>query len=120
MDRREFEGRIIEKAQQDPAYRQRLLSDPKSVVAEELEKIRPGTTLPDQMKISVVQEDPDNLTIVLPINPADLTPDQLRGAAGGAQDVQANLAASVVQLAMIDGSNVSTVIAGIVESVAVA
>lgn len=62
--RRDFEAELIAKAWEDPSFRQRLLSDPKSVV-EELS----GEKLPNDMKVTVFQESMNSVCLVLPQNP---------------------------------------------------
>ncbi|MEI7606517.1 MAG: NHLP leader peptide family RiPP precursor [Rhodospirillaceae bacterium] len=69
MNRFEFETQIINKAFNDPAYHERLLKDPKGAISEELGKLKDGATLPDNVKVSVLQETPDQLYLVLPVNP---------------------------------------------------
>lgn len=67
MNRSEFESNIIKKASADPAYRERLLAAPKAVISEELNSLKEGAGLPADVKVSVMQETPDQLYLVLPM-----------------------------------------------------
>jgi hypothetical protein len=62
-ERAGLERRIVERAQNDPEYRARLIAAPREAVAEEL-----GLELPESLGIEVVEERPDRLTIVLPVD----------------------------------------------------
>ena len=59
--REELESRIIEQAQRDPAFRHRLLDDPKAAFADVL-----GVELPPGMTITVLEEQPGHHILVLP------------------------------------------------------
>ncbi|HTW99041.1 MAG TPA: NHLP leader peptide family RiPP precursor [Acidimicrobiales bacterium] len=61
--RHAIEGRVVRRAWADPAYRARLLEDPKAALAEEL-----GVELPEHLEVVVVEERPDRLCIVLPVD----------------------------------------------------
>jgi len=71
MTRRKFEDEIILKAWKDPEYKKRLLESPKEVLQEELRKIRPELTLPNDFQIYVHEETPNAVHMTLPVNPAD-------------------------------------------------
>ncbi|MBD2387096.1 NHLP leader peptide family RiPP precursor [Cylindrospermum sp. FACHB-282] len=58
-----LEERIIAKAIEDPAYKQRLLSDAKAVLQEELD-----ASLPDDLTVQVLQQSPKHLYLLLPID----------------------------------------------------
>jgi hypothetical protein len=64
--RRSIESRIVRRAWADPDYKRRLLADPYSAVGEEL-----GIELPPGLEVRVVEERPNSLCIVLPV---DLSP----------------------------------------------
>lgn len=86
MKRKEFEENLVQKAQSDPEFRARLLADPAGVIADELKTINQGMTLPPHVKLSVVEEGPDQLYIVLPPAPAaagSLSDAELGAIAGG-------------------------------------
>jgi hypothetical protein len=62
-ERRRLERRIVGRALADPEFRARLLASPREAVAEEL-----GVELPEQLEVVVVEERPDRLGIVLPVD----------------------------------------------------
>jgi hypothetical protein len=57
---RELEAQVIAQAVQDPAFRARLLADPKAVFAEM------GLSIPPEVKIQALQETADQYYLVLP------------------------------------------------------
>lgn len=57
----EVESRLIEQAQCDPAFRRRLLDDPKATISDFL-----GMDLPQGMTITVLEEEPGRHILVLP------------------------------------------------------
>ncbi|UKO95907.1 NHLP leader peptide family RiPP precursor [Nostoc sp. UHCC 0870] len=61
---------IIAKAMEDPAYKQRLLSDTRAVLAEEL-----GAELPEDVSVEVLQQTSKQLYLVLPIDIDELVRD---------------------------------------------
>ena len=61
--RQELESRLVEQAQRDPAFRRRLLDDPKAAVADFL-----GMDLPQGMTITVLEEQPGHHILVLPLD----------------------------------------------------
>jgi hypothetical protein len=85
--RKDFEASIISKAWRDPNYLARLRNNPNAVVQEELALLYPGAKLPVDFNVSVHEEDPKHVHIVLPVNPAvvdqTLTDEDLDQAAGG-------------------------------------
>ena len=82
--RAEMERRLIEKGLEDEAFRQRLLSDPKGAVEEEL-----GTRLPGEVRVVAVEETADTIYLVLPLRPmakqeaGELSDRELEAVAGG-------------------------------------
>jgi Nitrile hydratase, alpha chain len=70
MNRHEIESQLIERASADPAFRQRLLDDPKGAIADLL-----GVALPPGMSVTVLEEQPGQHILVLP--PAPTAPDAL-------------------------------------------
>jgi hypothetical protein len=87
MKRDEFEARIVKKAWEDPPYRQRLLANPRAVVSEELAKIKEGVSVPANVKVTVLEEKVDQIYLVIPVNPREVTgklgDKELQGVAGG-------------------------------------
>ena len=61
QSRQQLEAAIIERASTDPAFRERLLADPKSTIGDFL-----GAELPPGMKITVLVEEPGHHYLVLP------------------------------------------------------
>jgi hypothetical protein len=79
----EFHRKLIERAWKDPAFRQRLVADPKPVIEEMF-----GIELPEGLDLKVLTETQNSLYIVIPSNPAEfeekpLTSEELKGVAGG-------------------------------------
>ena len=73
----EMRSQIADRAAADAEFRARLLDDPKGAIGDEL-----GVTLPDGFKVEVHEEGADVAHIVLPPS-GNLSPDELRAAAGG-------------------------------------
>ncbi|WP_199328142.1 NHLP leader peptide family RiPP precursor [Cylindrospermum sp. FACHB-282] len=79
-----LEEKIIAKAIEDPAYKQRLLSDAKAVLQEEL-----GASLPDDLTVQVLQQSPKHLYLLLPtdidelVRNGTLSETELEAVAGG-------------------------------------
>ncbi|MEM7506488.1 MAG: NHLP leader peptide family RiPP precursor [Pseudomonadota bacterium] len=71
--RRDLEAKVIARAWRDPAFKKRLLADPKSAVADELKAAYPDFELPEDLQIKVHEEAPNKFHLVLPRNPADMT-----------------------------------------------
>jgi hypothetical protein len=61
--RAEIERRIVDRAQSDPDFRMRLLDDPRAALGELL-----GVALPERIEVQVVQERPDMMCVVLPVD----------------------------------------------------
>lgn len=73
--------RVVERATEDAAFRDRLMADPKAAVESEL-----GITIPADLTIKVVEEGANEFCIVLPPRERSgaLSDEQLAGVAGGA------------------------------------
>jgi hypothetical protein len=73
-------NRVIERAQRDESFRQRLLDDPKAAISDELD-----VEIPDSLEIRVVEEQPEEVVLVLPAaaRAREVTDEQLAGVAGG-------------------------------------
>jgi hypothetical protein len=60
-----MERRLVERSLQDEDFRQRLLSDPKGAIEEELE-----TRLPPEVRVQAVEESAETIYLVLPPAPS--------------------------------------------------
>jgi hypothetical protein len=81
---RDFEAQVIARAMQDPAYRARLLADPRAAFAEM------GLSIPPEVKIQAAEETAGKYYLVLPALEravrragASLSDAQLEAVAGG-------------------------------------
>jgi hypothetical protein len=84
LTRRDLEVRLILKAWKDAAFAEALRADPKAAVEREL-----GSELPANLTVTVVEETPTNLYLVIPPKPAEadggaLSDSDLDAVAGGA------------------------------------
>jgi len=61
--RTEIERRVVRRAWADPEFRERLRQDGRAALAEEL-----GVELPKRLQVVVVEERPDLLCIVVPVD----------------------------------------------------
>ncbi len=82
-DRREVQDRLVSRATTDPQFRRQLLEDPQAAVRDEL-----GVSLPADVTVTVVEETPHALYLVLPQGVEDaasssLTDAELGDVAGG-------------------------------------
>jgi hypothetical protein len=76
---RELQAELLERAKRDAAFRQELVSDPRRVLEREF-----GVTIPETVRISVLEESPENLYLVLPPRPIRHRPRAFRpGARSG-------------------------------------
>ncbi len=74
---KDIQSRLIAKAGQDAAFKQRLLADPRPTIEQEL-----GITLPRHLHVRVVAETPTHFCLVLPINRTELSEEQLNAPVG--------------------------------------
>lgn len=85
--RKDFEAAIIAKAWKDHNYLVRLRNNPGAVIQEELNALHPGAKLPVDINVSLHEEDPKHVHIVVPFNPQTvdqtLSDQDLDQAAGG-------------------------------------
>jgi hypothetical protein len=73
-----FMGNLIKEAERNPAYRQKLINNPKEVIEEKLK-----FKLPDEFKVVVHQDTPRRLNIVLPNESKELSEMELAAVSGG-------------------------------------
>ncbi|MCF4965704.1 NHLP leader peptide family RiPP precursor [Nostoc sp. CMAA1605] len=98
-----LEERMVAKAVENSAYRQRLLSNPKAVLEEEL-----GSELPQDVSFEVLQQSPQQIYLVLPIDIDEIIRDgmlsheELETIAGGSISAISKLTANVSVFASID------------------
>ncbi|TMV50283.1 NHLP leader peptide family natural product precursor [Paenibacillus mesophilus] len=57
---------IIEKAWEDDAFKQKLLSDPKAAIKDAF-----GVTIPDEIQLKALEESPTEFYLVIPPNPSE-------------------------------------------------
>ena len=70
---------VLDKAATDSRFRAELLADPKAAIEREL-----NLTVPDGITIRVLEDDPKQFNIVLPLPPQELDMTDLRNITGGA------------------------------------
>jgi hypothetical protein len=75
--RGEIERRVVRRAWADEGFRHRLLVDPKAALAEEL-----GVSLPARLEVTVVEERPDLMCIVIPVDLSGIEERDSRAATG--------------------------------------
>lgn len=83
MKREEFEARIVAKAQQDPAFYEALVKDPKGALERELREIKADLTFPEGLKVTVVEETPEQIFLRLPVRADILSEEELGAVSGG-------------------------------------
>lgn len=102
--RKDLEAHLIARAWKDEAFKAELMRDPRAVLEREASRLRPGTRLPDNLEIRVVEETPTTFVLVLPPKPLgvhdELTERDLERVAGGArkneEEVEDTLIADLV------------------------
>ena len=68
---------VIRKAQADKDFKKSLLDNPKATLGQL------GVKLPEDVAVKVVEESNKVIYLVLPVNPNELTEEQLDSVAGG-------------------------------------
>ncbi len=102
LERKKFETYLIRKAWADQDFKQRLIDKPQSTIEAELKALDPEATLGERsISVKVVAEMPDEVCMVIPLNPADyqlevLSDDQLEQVAGGGVPVRTRAAINVL------------------------
>ena len=80
----EIRGHIISKAADDSEFRASLIADPKAVINTEL-----GIEIPDGVSVSVVEDTPTAVHLVLPPD-SQLSPEVLEEISGGQTYCESN------------------------------
>jgi len=75
--RGELEAQVIARAWADEGFRQRLQSDPRAALTEET-----GISIPESIKIEVVEETPEKAYLVIPMNRVAISDEELDVAGG--------------------------------------
>ena len=78
MNRSEIEQKLIEKSEQDPAFRRRLLAQPRETLEKEF-----GIAVPASVNLQVIEETANSLMLVLPAAAGELSDLELEAVAGG-------------------------------------
>ncbi len=78
LNQNELWAQVVARAWSEPDYKARLLSDPKAALEEET-----GVSLPESLNVRIIEEGSDEVALVLPKNPAELSEEDLEGVAGG-------------------------------------
>jgi hypothetical protein len=76
--RRDLEDKIVARAWADEDFRQRLKTDPHTAVADET-----GLAVPESIQLEVLEETPAKGYLVIPVNRAEISEEELAGASGG-------------------------------------
>lgn len=82
QSRQDFEAKLVIKSWQDEAFKQELINNPKTVYERELGKNAPG-----DLEVTIVEEKPNHIYLVLPVKPAlessqELSEEALESVAG--------------------------------------
>jgi len=81
-DRDYYQSQLIAKAIKDEPFRKALVNDPKAILAREF-----GVEIPDNIKITVLQEETDHYYLVIPAArpsaPSELRDEELEAVVGG-------------------------------------
>ncbi len=86
-NRHDFEATLIARVWKDPKFADELRRNPKAVVERELAAVNPGTKLPADATIKVLEETPTTIYLIVPPKPqrvAELSDAELTQIAGGA------------------------------------
>lgn len=83
QNRRELESQLVIKAWQNEAFKQELINNPTAVYEREL-----GQKAPEGFEITIVEEKPNHIYLVLPVKPViedseELSEEALESIAGG-------------------------------------
>jgi len=79
QENQETDKTILTKCWADPDFKQRLIADPVKTLRTE------GVTLPDGIKVNVVENTATEFTFVIPPETSELSDDELTGVVGGVE-----------------------------------
>lgn len=86
-NRADIEAQIVARAWADTEFAARLRRDPKSAISEFIAETEGGFSLPDDVEVTLVEETPKRLYLVLPQPPAggesELSDEALASVSGG-------------------------------------
>ncbi|GBG10877.1 NHLP leader peptide family natural product precursor [Paenibacillus agaridevorans] len=71
MDAQDLKNQIIEKAWSDPSFKKDLLSNPKATIKDVF-----GVEAPEEINLHILEETANDLYLVLPQNPSDISSDE--------------------------------------------
>ena len=99
--RRQAEDLLLKKAADDQAFRRQLVSNPNAAINSAF-----GVTLPQDVKITVLEESARQVYLVLPAKEGsgELAEEELVGVAGGAELKEASDSGKAAQLFGISGT----------------
>jgi hypothetical protein len=69
MSMESLKEQIIKKAWAEPAFKEKLLADPKTAIKDAF-----GVEVPDHIEVKALAEQPDLYYLIIPQNPEDVTP----------------------------------------------
>jgi hypothetical protein len=108
ITRRDLETHLVEKAWKDPAFKLRVVSDPKGMFEEHL-----GQKLPANLKIFVHEEDANTLYFSIPPAPSnlnELSDEDLEKVAGGTDIVLTLIVAAQIGITLAMGATIGATV----------
>lgn len=69
MDRKQFEARLVAKAWKDEKFLHALKTDPRGTLLAELEALHSAAALPANVRVTVLEETPEQVYLVIPNRP---------------------------------------------------
>ena len=69
---KDLRARLIARAWHDPDFKRQLLANPKAAIEQEF-----GIELPGDLEVTAVEDTPDHLHLVVPVNRTGLTEERL-------------------------------------------
>lgn len=77
MNRSEIEAQLVARAWRDPEFLDALKSDPYPIIEHETHKYFPYFKIPENCKVTVLEESEDHLVLVFPMQPETVSEGQL-------------------------------------------